>query len=94
MTPETKFTYADSPAFDGFSDQQLATLDAAIKTVDRHAYISTVDYKEGKIGIGIVYNSGTPDEFANADILVVNVASDSVASAFYDVYTRAYERFI
>lgn len=48
-----------------------------------------MDYNTGKIHLGMHY-----DHFDEESFITVNVASDSVASAFYDVYTRVYERCI
>lgn len=77
-----------------FTDDQIDTLEKAIKTVDRHLSIAKVDYDAGTISVGMTYNEGTDSEWVEDDFLVVNVASDSVAAAFYDVYTQAYSRCI
>jgi hypothetical protein len=48
-----------------------------------------MDYLNGTVSLGMHY-----DNFDQEDFMTVNVASDSVPAAFYDVYTRAYERCI
>lgn len=77
------------PSFDIFTQEQLDTLEKACQTVDFRTYIAKVDYNTGKIYIGHHYDSFDDDSF-----MEINVASDSVAAAFYDVYTRVYERCI
>ena len=77
-----------------FTDDQIDTLEKAIRTVDRHLSIAKVDYDSGTISVGMTYNEGTDNQFTEDDFLVVNVASDSVAAAFYDVYTQVYSRCI
>jgi hypothetical protein len=85
---------AEKKAFTEFSKEQLDTLEKAIQIVEPNAFVSKVDYAKGEIKVGIVHNKGTEHEFANDDLITVNVASDSVPAAFYDVFTRAYERLI
>lgn len=72
----------------------LNVLDQAIKTVAPHAAVDTVDYDKGIVYISHSYNQGTPHEWVDHKFMKINVASDSVAAAFYDVYTRVYERCI
>lgn len=80
---------ANRPAFDVFTTGQLDTLLKACQTVEPRLYISIMDYNTGKIHLGMHY-----DQFDEESFITVNVAADSVASAFYDVYTRVYERCI
>ena len=84
----------EKTAMSVFTNDQIDTLEKAIQTVDRHLSISKVDYDSGTISVGMTYNEGTDNQFTEDDFLVVNVASDSVAAAFYDVYTQAYPRCI
>ena len=72
----------------------LNVLDQAIKTVAPHAAVDTVDYDTGIVYISHTYNQGTSHEWVDHKFMEINVASDSVAAAFYDVYTRVYERCI
>ena len=74
--------------------ETVKTLEQAIQTVDRHLSIELIDYSTGAINIGMTYNQGTANEWTNKEFLVVNVACDSVAAAFHDVYTAAYDRCI
>lgn len=84
----------NKPCMSEFDQDTLDTLDAAIKTVDPSVAIDTVNYDTGIISISITYNKGTKDEWTNHGFMEINVASDSVAAAFYDVYTRVYKRCI
>lgn len=84
----------NKPCMSIFDNATLDTLDAAIKTVDHSVAIDTVNYDTGVISISITYNKGTKDEWTNHKFMEINVASDSVAAAFYDVYTRVYKRCI
>lgn len=74
--------------------ETVKTLEQAIQTVDRHLSIELIDYSTGVINIGMTYNQGTANEWTNKEFLVVNVACDSVAAAFHEVYTAAYDRCI
>ena len=84
----------NNPCMSIFDNMQLNTLDQAIKTVDPNVAIHTVNYDTGIISISITYNKGTKDQWTNERFMEINVASDSVAAAFYDVYTRVYKRCI
>ena len=84
----------NNPCMATLDNMQLNTLDQAIKTVDPNVAIHTVNYDTGIISISITYNKGTPNEWVDHKFLEINVASDSVAAAFYDVYTRVYKRCI
>ena len=84
----------NKPCMSIFDNITLNVLDQAIKTVAPHAAVDTVDYDKGIIYISHVYNQGTPHEWVDHKFMEINVASDSVAAAFYDVYTRVYERCI
>ena len=84
----------NNPCMPIIDSATLDTLDAAIKTVDPNVAIDTVNYDTGIISISITYNKGTKDEWTNHGFMEINVASDSVAAAFYDVYTRVYKRCI
>ena len=84
----------NKPCMSIFDNMQLNTLDQAIKTVDPNVAIHTVNYDTGIISISITYNKGTKDQWTNERFMEINVASDSVAAAFYDVYTRVYKRCI
>lgn len=77
-----------------FTDDQLQTLEKAIQTVDRHVYISQIDYDKGLVYIGMNYNEGTPNAFQEEDFMTINVASDSVPAAFKDVFNQVYDRCI
>ena len=84
-----KIVPSENPAFDIFTTALLDTLEQACRTVEPRLYISELDYQKGTITLGMHY-----DNFDQADFIKVNVASDSVPAAFYDVYTCAYERCI
>ena len=84
----------NNPCMATLDNMQLNTLDQAIKTVDPNVAIHTVNYDTGIISISITYNKGTKDQWTNERFMEINVASDSVAAAFYDVYTRVYKRCI
>lgn len=84
----------NNPCMATLDNMQLNTLDQAIKTVDPNVAIHTVNYDTGIISISITYNKGTKDQWTNHGFMEINVASDSVAAAFYDVYTRVYKRCI
>lgn len=84
-----KIVQSDKPAFNIFTPAQLDTLEQACRTVEPRLYISEIDYQKGTVTLGMHY-----DNFDQDDFMSVNVASDSVPAAFYDVYTRAYERCI
>jgi len=84
----------NNPCMSILDNMQLNTLDQAIKTVDPSVAIDTVNYDTGIISISITYNKGTKDQWTNERFMEINVASDSVAAAFYDVYTRVYDRCI
>ncbi len=84
----------NKPCMATLDNMQLNTLDQAIKTVDPNVAIHTVNYDTGIISISITYNKGTKDQWTNERFMEINVASDSVAAAFYDVYTRVYKRCI
>lgn len=84
----------NKPCMSIFDNATLDTLDQAIKTVDPNVAIDTVNYDTGIISISITYNKGTKDQWTNHGFMEINVASDSVAAAFYDVYTRVYKRCI
>lgn len=84
----------NNPCMSIFDNATVDTLDQAIKTVDPSVAIDTVNYDTGIISISITYNKGTPNEWVDHKFLEINVASDSVAAAFYDVYTRVYKRCI
>ena len=92
MTNAANVTIIEGNAFSQFTPEQIQTLEAAIQTADRNYYISKLDYAKGTITVGLVNNAGTEHEFKEDGFMEVNVASDSVMSAFYDVYTRAYAR--
>lgn len=74
--------------------ETVKTLEQAIQTVDRTLTIEQIDYSDGTINVGITYNKGTDKEWTDKEFIVVNVACDSVAAAFHDVYTAAYDRCI
>ena len=78
--------------FAKFEITELLTLERAIQTADRHLSIEDVNYTEGYINVGITYNEGEPNQWTDREFLHVNVNGDSVAAAFKDVYTAAYER--
>lgn len=84
----------NNPCMATLDNMQLNTLDQAIKTVDPNVAIDTVNYDTGIISISITYNKDTKDQWTNERFMEINVASDSVAAAFYDVYTRVYKRCI
>ena len=92
MTNAENVTIIEGDAFAHFSPEQIKVLEDAVKTADRNYYIAQMDYQKGTISVGLVNNEGTEHEFHTDDFIVVNVACDSVAAAFYDVYTRAYKR--
>lgn len=75
-------------------NMQLNTLDQAIKTVDPNVAIDTVNYDTGIIYISITYNKDTKNQWTNNRFMEINVATDSVPSIFYDVFTRVYKRCI
>lgn len=74
--------------------ETVKTLEQAIQTVDRTLTIELIDYSTGTINVGITYNKGTDQEWTNKEFIVVNVACDSAATAFHDVYTAVYDRCI
>ena len=84
----------NNPCMSIIGNMQLNTLDQAIKTVAPHAAVDTVDYDKGIVYISHTYNQGTPQEWVDHKFMEINVASDSVAAAFYDVYTQVYLRCI
>ena len=84
----------NNPCMSIIDSATLDTLDQAIKTVDPNVAIDTVNYDTGIIYISHAYNQGTPHEWVDHKFMEINVASDSVAAAFYDVYTRVYKRCI
>lgn len=84
----------NNPCMSIFDNTTLNVLDQAIKTVAPHAAVDTVDYDKGIVYISHTYNQGTPNEWVDHKFMEINVASDSVAAAFYDVYTRVYDRCI
>ena len=84
----------NNPCMAIFDNMQLNTLDQAIKTVDPNIAVDTVDYDTGIITISITHNKGIIDEEWTNTLMKINVASDSVAAAFYDVYTQVYKRCI
>ena len=84
-----KIVHSEKPAFSIFTQDQLDTLEKACRTVEPRLFISELDYQKGTVTLGMHY-----DNFDQDDFMSVNVASDSVPAAFYDVYTRAYERCI
>lgn len=84
----------NKPCMSILDNATLDTLDQAIKTVAPQAAIDTVDYDRGIISISHVYNQGTEHEWLDRKFMEINVASDSVAAAFYDVYTKVYDRCI
>jgi len=84
-----KIVHSDKPAFNIFTLGQLDTLEQACCTVEHRLYISEMDYQKGTVTLGMHY-----DNFDQDDFIKVNVASDSVPAAFYDVYTCAYDRCI
>ena len=84
----------NNPCMSIFDNTTLNVLDQSIKTVDPSVAIDTVNYDTGIISISITYNKGTKDQWTNHGFMEINVASDSVAAAFYDVYTRVYKRCI
>lgn len=92
--PKIIHTNPEKKAMTIFTDDQLQTLEKAIQTVDRHVYISKIDYVKGLVYIGMNYNEGTPNAFREEDFMAVNVASDSVPAAFKDVFNRVYDRCI
>ena len=85
-------TNPEKKAMDIFKDDQLQTLEKAIQTIDRHVYISKVDYDKGLVYIGMNYNEGTPNFFQEEDFMTINVGSDSIPAAFKDVFNRVYDR--
>ena len=92
MTNAENVTIIEGDSFSHFSPEQIKALENAIQTADRNYYISQMDYQKGTISVGLINNAGTQYEFKTDDFIVVNVACDSIAAAFYDVYTRAYKR--
>ena len=84
-----KIVQSETPAFSIFTQEQLDTLEQACRTVEPRLYISEIDYLKGTVTLGMHYDNFDQDNFMS-----VNVASDSVPAAFYDVYTCAYERCI
>ncbi len=82
----------NNPCMSEFDKATLETLDTAIKTVDPSVAIDTVNYDTGIITISITYNKGTKDQWTNHNFMEINVAADSVAAAFFGVYTRVYKR--
>ena len=92
--PTIIHTNPEKRSMDIFTDDQIQTLEKAIQTVDRHVYISKIDYDKGLVYIGMNYNEGTPNFFQEEDFMTINVACDSVPSAFKDVFNRVYDRCI
>ena len=84
----------NKPCMSILDNTTLDVLDQAIKTVAPNAAVDTVDYDTGIIYISHTYNQGTPNEWVDHKFMEINVASDSVAAAFYDVYTQVYLRCI
>lgn len=84
----------NNPCMPTIDNITLNVLDQAIKTVAPHAAVDTVDYDKGIVYISHTYNQGTPQEWVDHKFMEINVASDSVAAAFYDVYTQVYLRCI
>lgn len=75
--------------FDTFEPDQIETLEKACQIVDPRLYVAKLDYDKGTISIGFHH-----EYFDEDDFISVNVASDSVPSAFYDVCTRVYSSCI
>lgn len=90
--PKIIHTNTEKKAMTIFTDDQLQTLEKAIQTVDRHVYISKIDYDKGLVYIGMNYNEGTPNAFQEEDFMTINVACDSVPAAFKDVFNSVYNR--
>lgn len=84
----------DCRAMDQFSSVELDLLDKAIKTVDPNVAIDTVDYDKGIVQVSITYNMGTPNQWTNPNFMQINVACESVAAAFHEVYEAVYRRCI
>lgn len=82
----------NKPAMAVWSQDQIDTLEKAIKLTDPHVFISKIDYDAGTVHIGYHYNEGTPDAFDENDFMTINVASSSVAAAFKDVFIQVYNR--
>lgn len=84
----------DRRAMDKFSNIELNILDQAIKTVDPTVAIDTVDYDSGIVQVSITYNMGTTNQWTNHNFMQINVACESVAAAFHEVYEAVYRRCI
>ena len=89
-----KVISSKNPRMANPTEAQLDTLEKAVQTVDRNLFISEVDFEKGTVSLGMVYNPGEPSQWKQEDFLVVNVACDSVAALFHDVYSKAYDRCI
>ena len=84
----------DCRAMDKFSSVELDLLDKTIKTVDPSVAIDTVDYDKGIVQVSITYNLNTPNQWTNHNFMQINVACESVAAAFHEVYEHVYQRCI
>lgn len=89
-----KFVHSANPRMSNPTEAQLDTLEKAVQTVDRNLFVSEVNFEKGTVSLGMVYNPGEPSQWSQEDFLVVNVACDSVATLFHDVYSAAYDRCI
>lgn len=89
-----KIIESDNPRMATIPDEVLDTLEKAIRTVDPNLSIAKVDYASGTVSVAITYNRDTRNQWTDEDFLQVNVNADSVAAAFRDVYSKAYDRCI
>lgn len=74
----------ESPCMDKFNDAQLKTMGDMVSTMNKNLFLSSVDYKTGRIGVG-VHHHGNQMDWDDKDYLSINVGGESVGCMFYEV---------
>lgn len=79
-------------AMDVLSDDEIITLEKAIKTMDHNIIITEINYEIGVIKIGYIYNKGDEDVWIKNDFMTVNVNAESVGCLFWEVINAVFHR--
>ena len=75
----------EQPAMDVLTEKQMATLDDMVSTMNRHMFVSKINYDNGHIYIGVHHNEGTDQAFDDKEYLDINCGAESVGCMLWEV---------
>lgn len=78
---------SEKPMMDVMTEEEVNILEQSVKLFrDKSLFISEINYKEGKIVIGYIY-----EDFTDNNILEINVSCESVGCMYYETIKTIFE---